>query len=79
MLSKSGYLNDRARNWHPHLMFFVPLATSKSWGADLNGSPVLASDDASDRLTIFMIPVARWWGAEQPRVGAGTRARIRLG
>lgn len=60
MLSKQGYLNDHALNWHPHLMFFVPLAMSKTWGANLAGSPVLASDDVSDRLTIFMIPVARW-------------------
>src|SRR6202163_1660036 len=25
MLSKQGYLSDRAPHWHPHLMFFVPL------------------------------------------------------
>jgi hypothetical protein len=60
MMSKQGYLNDQALNWHPHLMFFAPLAMSKTWGADLAGSPILSSDDASDRLTIFMIPVARW-------------------
>jgi len=60
MLSKQGYLNDRALNWHPHLMFFVPIAMSKTWGANLPGSPLLASDDVSDHLTIFMIPVARW-------------------
>jgi hypothetical protein len=60
MMSKNGYLDDRARNWHPHLMFFVPLAMSKTWGASLSGSPILSGDDASDRLTIFMIPVARW-------------------
>ncbi|MFP5230197.1 MAG: hypothetical protein ACLGXA_21485 [Acidobacteriota bacterium] len=60
MLSKEGYLNDAARNWHPHIMFLVPLAMSKSWGANLEGSPVLASDDVSDGVTVFMIPVARW-------------------
>ena len=60
MMSKNGYLNDQARNWHPHLMFFVPLAMGKTWGASLSGSPILSGDDASDRLTIFMIPVARW-------------------
>ncbi len=60
MLSKNGYLDDRARNWHPHLMFFVPLAMSKTWGANLPGSPVLSGDDVSARLTIFMVPVARW-------------------
>lgn len=60
MLSKGGYLDDQAKNWHPHLMFIQPLAMSQSWGANLPGSPVLASDDASDHLTIFMVPVAHW-------------------
>ena len=60
MMSKKGYLSDEAHNWHPHLMFFVPLAMAKTWGANLKGSPVLASDDVPDRLTVFMIPVARW-------------------
>ncbi len=60
MLSKQGYLNDQVRNWHPHLMFFVPLAMSKTWGANLDGSPIVSSDDVTDRLTIFMVPVARW-------------------
>jgi hypothetical protein len=23
MLSKQGYLSDRAGHWHPHLMFFI--------------------------------------------------------
>jgi hypothetical protein len=60
MMSKDQFLNDQGGNWHPHLMFFVPLAMGKSWGANLPGSPILSSDDAPDRLTIFMIPVARW-------------------
>jgi len=60
MLSKNGYLDDKARNWRPHLMFFVPLAMGKTWGANLSDSPILSADDVSDRLTIFVIPVARW-------------------
>lgn len=60
MLSKQGYLHDQVNHWHPHLMFFVPLSMSKTWGANLDGSPVLSSDDASDRLTIFMVPVSQW-------------------
>lgn len=60
MLSKDGYLNDRVGHWHPHLMFFVPLSESATWGANLQGSPILASDDPQDRLTIFMIPVSNW-------------------
>ncbi len=60
MLSRQGYLSDRDGHWHPHLMFFVPQTDAKTWGADLSGSPILASDDPQDRLTIFMIPVAKW-------------------
>ena len=60
MMSKEGYLNDHDGHWHPHLMFFVPQSESGTWGADLPGSPILADHDAQDRLTIFMIPVAKW-------------------
>ncbi len=60
MLSRQGYLNDRVGHWHPHLMFFVPQADAATWGANLPGSPILATDVPQDRLTIFMIPVAKW-------------------
>lgn len=60
MLSKDGYLGDSVGHWHPHLMFFVPLTDSKSWGASLPGSPIIESDDAPERLTIFLVPVRRW-------------------
>ena len=60
MLSKQGYLNDRVGHWHPHLMFFVPQTDAATWGADLPGSPILSTDDPQDRLTIFMVPVAKW-------------------
>jgi hypothetical protein len=71
MMSKQGYLNDHVGHWHPHLMFFVPLDQGKTWGANLDGSPVLASDDTADRLTIFMVPVARWSDGT-PDAGAGS-------
>lgn len=60
MLSKDGYLDDKAGHWHPHLMFFVPLTEAKAWGAGMAGSPILAFEDTPDRLTIFMVPVAEW-------------------
>jgi len=60
MLSRQGYLSDRDGHWHPHLMFFVPQTEAVTWGADLPGSPILASDDPQDRLTVFLIPVAKW-------------------
>jgi hypothetical protein len=60
MMSKDGYLSDTAGHWHPHLMFFVPQTDAQTWGADLPGSPVLSGPDPEDRLTIFMVPVAKW-------------------
>jgi hypothetical protein len=60
MMSKQSYLGDSAGNWHPHLMFFVPQTEAATWGADLPGSPILADDDAQDRLTVFMVPVGKW-------------------
>jgi hypothetical protein len=60
MLSKQGYLNDAVGRWHPHLMFFVPTTDAMAWGANLPGSPVLATVEAPDRLTIFMVPVDTW-------------------
>ncbi|HTZ32405.1 MAG TPA: hypothetical protein VMH31_08105 [Methylomirabilota bacterium] len=60
MLSKQQYLNDRGKSWHPHLMFFIPGDTAKSWGADLPGSPVIAANDPEERATIFMVWVGTW-------------------
>jgi hypothetical protein len=60
MMSKQGYLSDRDGQWHPHLMFFTPLTEPVAWGADLSGSPILASKDPLDRLTVFLIPVGHW-------------------
>ena len=60
MLSKQGYLNDSVGHWHPHLMFFIPQADAQSWGANLPDSPILASEMKADRLTIFMVTVAKW-------------------
>ncbi len=60
MMSKEGYLNDRDGHWHPHLMFFVPQADAKLWSANSPGSPILADEDASDRLTVLLVPVAKW-------------------
>ncbi len=60
MLSKQQYLNDEGTNWHPHLMFFVPGDTAKTWGADLPGSPVIAANDPEERVTIMMVPLGAW-------------------
>jgi hypothetical protein len=60
MLSRQSYLGDRAGHWHPHLMFFVPQTDALTWGADLPGSPILATSDPEDRMTVFLIPVGKW-------------------
>jgi hypothetical protein len=60
MLSRQSYLGDRAGHWHPHLMFFVPQTDAATWGAGLTGSPIIAAGDPEDRLTVFLIPVAKW-------------------
>ena len=60
MLSKQQYLNDRGKNWHPHLMFFVSGDSAKSWGADMAGSPVMAANDPEERATIMMVWAALW-------------------
>jgi len=60
MFSKQQYLNDGGKNWHPHLMFFVSGDTAKSWGANLDGSPVIAANDPEEHATIMMVWVAKW-------------------
>ena len=60
MMSKQQYLNDAGKSWHPHVMFFVAGNASKSWGADLPGSPVIAAEDPEERVTIFMVWVGQW-------------------
>jgi len=69
MMSKQQYLNDQGKAWHPHLMFFVAGDAAKSWGANLPGSPVLASNDPQERATVFMVMVGKWSdGTQAPPV-----------
>jgi hypothetical protein len=72
MLSKQGYLGDKAGGpWRPHLMFFTPTTDSKTWGADLPGSPIFTAQSPEERLTIFLVPVALWSdGTPGPAPGA---------
>ncbi len=60
MMSKLQYLNDQGKSWHPHLMFYVSGDAAKSWGANLDGSPVIASNDPQERATVFMVLVGSW-------------------
>lgn len=63
MMSKSQYLGDQGGHWHPHLMLHLPRMAAASWGANLDGSPVVVDTDHREGLepeTIFMIPVDHW-------------------
>jgi hypothetical protein len=63
MMSKEGYLNDRARNWRPHLMFYFPRAAGADWGADLPGAPVMLNpqyQDSAEAISVIMVPVMHW-------------------
>ncbi len=60
MLSKNGYLSDTGGHWHPHLMFFVADTKGASWGADVDGSPIISTQADPDPVTTFMVPVKTW-------------------
>jgi hypothetical protein len=60
MMSKQQYLNDQGKSWHPHLMFFVAGDAAQSWGANLEGSPLIAANDADARVTVMMVVVHHW-------------------
>ena len=61
MLSKEGYLNDKVGHWYPHLMFHIPKTDGKSWGANLDDSPVLLDTRfMPEPMTTFYVPVGKW-------------------
>ena len=63
MMSKQGYLNDDARNWVPHLMFYFPRAAGATWGADLLGSPMMLNpqfQESPEAISVLMVPVTQW-------------------
>ena len=60
MMSKQQYLNDRAINWHPHVMFLVAGDAEKTWGANLPGSPIIAVNNPEQRVTVFMVLAGEW-------------------
>jgi hypothetical protein len=61
MLSKDGYLGDRAGgHWHPHVMIYLPHTDPAAWGADLAASPVLSFSSNLMPLTLIFVPVHKW-------------------
>jgi hypothetical protein len=74
MMSKAGNLGDSVGHWCPHLMFHVPKADEASWGADVDGSPVLYNNeyrDVPEPEIIFMVAVMHWSdGTAAPHQGS---------
>ena len=61
MLSKEGHITDRVGHWHPHLMFEIPKTDSATWGANLDGSPVVTGSlFMPEPMTEFNVPVGKW-------------------
>jgi hypothetical protein len=61
MLSKEQYLNDAVGRWYPHLMFHIPKVDGATWGANLEGSPVLFNPrEMAEPETIFLVRVGKW-------------------
>jgi hypothetical protein len=60
MMSPQAHLSDRDGRWRPHLMFFLPSTEASASGANLPGSPIFEDDDGPDRMTVLMVPVAKW-------------------
>jgi hypothetical protein len=80
MMSKASYLTDEGDHNGSHLMFYLPVADTAIWGADLPGSPVgsgpywFQSEKTTQArglppLNIFVVYVPNWSdGTEAPRV-----------
>jgi hypothetical protein len=60
MMSKQQYLGDDDMSWHPHVMFFAAGDATKSWGADLPDSPVMAANDPEEGVTILFVLADKW-------------------
>ncbi|MBV9270675.1 MAG: hypothetical protein JO165_06245 [Candidatus Eremiobacteraeota bacterium] len=66
MMSKEQYLDDGAKAWYPHVMFFMPRAdmarNGEAWGADRLRSPIVydSADMMPEPWAQFFIPVAHW-------------------
>jgi hypothetical protein len=79
MMSKSQYINDNAKSWYPHLMFFMPQADAanigESWGADRLRSPVVYDPHSGmfhEPWARFFIPVSHWSDGSPAPLYSGT-------
>ena len=79
MMSKGQYIDDHAKSWYPHLMFFMPQSDSanvgESWGADRLRSPVVYDPHSGvfhEPWTRFFIPVSHWSDGSPAQQYSGT-------
>ena len=79
MMSKDQYIDDNAKAWFPHLMFFMPEADNAnlgiSWGADRLYSPVVFAPDHGmlhEPWAKFFIPVSHWSDGSSAPLYSGT-------
>ncbi len=70
MMGKQGYGGDSVPHWPSHLMFFYSDTDPVIWGANLQGSPVIAVADPMEHLTQFVIPVQRWADGTESRASS---------
>jgi hypothetical protein len=60
MMSRQQYLNDEGMAWHPHVMFYVSGDATKTRGANMPASPVMAGYDTEQKVTTFFTLVPAW-------------------
>jgi hypothetical protein len=63
MMSKQQYLNDDARSWMPHLMFYFPRKDGAEWGADLPGAPPMLNpqfQESAEAMSVIMVEATHW-------------------
>lgn len=60
MMSRQQYLNDEGMAWHPHVMFYVSGDATKTRGANMPASPVMAGYDSEQQVTTFFTLVPAW-------------------
>lgn len=70
MMSKDSWgVGGNPGPWRPHLMFYFPARHTPNWGANLPGTPVLASVSSGNAETRVMVVVVPFWsdGSPAPR------------
>jgi hypothetical protein len=79
MMSKQQYIDDTAKAWYPHLMFFMPESDNAnmgiSWGADRKYSPVVFDPHHGmlhEPWAKFFIPVSHWSDGTAAPLYSGT-------